>query len=190
MNKSKSFIEWNKVTPIFKYLVEWVIGILSYEALLEVYIFCFGFLVIGWINFSNNAPTIISLPMLVPVLKWFRFKESYGYDTEDIKSFLSKVIFVLGLVGAVLHFLINKLLKIKLKMSRWYGLGIITMFFMLSLISCYTPTAKNGAQSIVPVLVFFLLFSFISYGRYLFFQQLGKWTSNWKAQEVISHKRQ
>ncbi|NMB70473.1 hypothetical protein GYA27_04775 [candidate division WWE3 bacterium] len=113
--------------------------------------------------------------MLVPILKWVGVEESHSYGTADIRGFLTKVFLMLGLVGTLLHFLMNKLLKIQLKISRWWGLGVIFGFFIFSVVSCFSPTAMAGSQSTVPVLVFFLLFSFFSYVRYLLFQFLGKW---------------
>lgn len=170
MRKYKaSLFESNMLYPIFKYFAGWMMGILSYEALLEVCIFCFVFLIIGWINYSPGTP------ILIPMFNWFRFEGSYSYNTADIKSFLTNVISILTILGAVLHFFIHTLLKIKLTINSWWGLGTIIVFFIFSLISCFASTAKKGAQSIIPVAVFFLIFSLFSYGRYLFFRRLEKW---------------
>lgn len=173
---------------LIQHLLGWVMGIVSYEALMEVCVLCFAFLMIGWINFSNDDSTINSVKILVSILKWIGIEENRSYGTEDINLFLSKIIFVLSLVGALLHLFINKLLKINLNISRWWGLVTITMFFIPGLISCYAPTAKEGSQSIVPVLLIFLLFSFISYGRYLLFQSFGQWKFNRKTLVIIAHK--
>ncbi len=159
---------------LFRNLIAWVVGIISYEALLEVCLFCFGFLMIGWINISSDNQTMPATPLMLSMFQRFGFEGSHTYGTEEIKSFLTKVISVLSLLGAVIHFLMYKLLKVQLKIHVWWGLGLITVFFMFSLISCFLPTAKEGAQSIVPVLVFFLLLSLFSYGRYWLFRVLGK----------------
>lgn len=174
MNRSDYFTR-NIVTPFLRYMLGWVMGILSYEALLEVGVFCFVFSIVGWINYSNGAPNVNSVPALIPILKLFGIGQSKTFGTEDIKSLVSQVIMVLGLIGMVLHFLVNRLVKIELRINGWRGLGIIMVFFMFSLISCFSPTAKTGAGSIVPVLGFFLLLSLFSYGRHLFFQILSKW---------------
>ncbi len=153
-------------------IFSWLMGILSYEALIEVGLFSLVFLIISWINFSPTEAVNIP-PVFIPLLTRLGFNGSASYNTQDIKHFLSLVIIVLNLIGGVIYFFNKKILKIKLNISRWWNLGVILLFFTLSVVSCLVPTSKSGSESVILVLVMFLLFSFFSYGRYVVFQLLG-----------------
>lgn len=145
-----------------------VIKYLSYQPWMLTVLTSVFFLIVGWINFSNG--NLNSLGIFFPILKWLGFEESGTYRNKEILAAVAKVFFVFGMAGIMFEYVWKKVFKFELRIKKGLGFILITMFFLFAFLSCFSGLAKEGAVTIIPILVFFWILAMVSYFCYHFLE--------------------
>lgn len=166
---SKDTSSFNKIVLLksLLYLIKVALFYLSFFALAEIILICILFLVISGINFSQGDLNLSSLTVFIPLLKWLGIDHEGTYGTQELLSVFSKASTILAFMGFLINLISKKVFKKEFKISKTFGFIIITTLFLLSILSAFSPLAKSGALSMMPILILFWVLALGGYAWYL-----------------------
>lgn len=173
VSKNKIVLESFKpivIKTIFFFL-KLFLSFLSYSAWAWIIITCVSFILISGINFSKTDLSLASLTGLIPVLRLLGVEEKSIYGSSDLIALFSKISLIFMIIGSVIGFIYQKVTGNKFNISKktvfFLYLSLISILFIISLISCFFASAEKNAISIISMLVFFWITALGSYIWYL-----------------------
>ena len=149
--------------------------------------FLFSFLMLGFltpviiINVTFIILSIINILNYDTVLLWHAFQSFFNFPLwekvvkDDVISlngilYIYSIIFIiftllLTFFKATLSFILKRKVSLNIKNRHYFLLGFLVL--ILTLTSCFLPSAPNGSISIIPVILIFYFISLIFIGAHL-----------------------
>lgn len=169
-----SIIETSSTSTLLKiafFFLRMFISYISYSTLTYIVIICVSFILIIGINFSKNELSLSFLAWLIPIIKFLGVENKTIYGINDIMILFSKVSLIFAIIGSIISFIYKKITGNKLvgnkRVMIFFYLALISIFFLISVISCFLAPSKKNAVSIIPILVFIWVTALSAYIWYL-----------------------